>query len=199
MGVGRWLALPAVALASLLAACGGGHQAASVPIAPAKRLALPVIETKDDPDYDSDNYAGEPDNERELFGHPASAADARAVAVVVKRYFAAAARDDGALGCTLLYSPSAESIAQTLGGPGGSPGLQGSTCAVVMTKLFAREHRRFRAAAVKVTAVRVSFSRGAVQFRFGDDRATLYTLVHRERDAWKMYDLLYIKHPEYVE
>jgi hypothetical protein len=195
-----WLAIGGAAiLAAGLLACGGAHRAATAPGA-AAHPALPAIVTSEDEDFDSDRYKDEPDNESEPVGHPAGAADARAVAAVVKRYFAAAAREQGAAACALLYSVFEELVAQTYGGVGGAPELSGNSCAEVATKLFRQQHRQLRAAtSVKVAAVRISFNRGIAQFGFGAGRPTLYTMLHRERARWKMDEMLYSEHPVYVE
>ncbi len=201
MSVKPWLTVGGAICASGLLACGGAHHAAIAPGVGARQV-LPAIETSEDEDRDSDHYKHEPDNERELVGRPAGKADARAVAAVVKRYFAAAAREQGAAACSLLYSPFEELVAQTYGGVGAAPAMRGNSCAEVAGKLFRLQHRQLRhATSVRVAAVRVSFSRGIARFGFGASRPTLYTMLHRERGRWKMDELLYSvnsEHPEYA-
>jgi hypothetical protein len=188
-----------------LGACGGarhgaGSASGSSSGGDAGRQALPRIETSGDEDFDSDTYPHAPDNENEVFGHPANATDTRLVTALVKRYYAAAAREQGAVACGLLYSVFEESVASTYGGPGGPPSLRGGTCAVVMTKLFKEMHQRLSdGGTVRVAAVRVDLNRASAQFGFGGRRATQYTSAHRERGAWKMYQLLDIGRPVIVE
>lgn len=195
------LALLAVAGAGL-GACGsapGGSGSASRPAS--KRLALPAIElSRADDDSDSDTYPHELDNESEVFGHPAGARDARLVTALVKRYYAAAAHEQGAVACGLLYSVIAESLPQTYGGPGGSPSLRGDTCATVLTKLFAQLHQRFSdGTTVRVASVRVAFNRATVRIGFAGMKPARYTAAHRERAAWKMFGLLDVGYPLGVE
>ena len=133
----------------------------------ARRQKLPAIEVTEDADQDSDKYGNEPDNEHEVFGHPADATDARLVTVLVERYYAAAAHEDGAAGCGLLYSPFAESLVEAYGGASGSPNLHGDTCAEVLSKLFTQLHNRLSdGTTVRVAAVRVAFSLASVRFGF---------------------------------
>jgi hypothetical protein len=163
--------------------------------------ALPQIELKGDPDSDSDTYPGEPDNEHELLGRPVRAGDARAVAALVRRYYAAAARGDGAAACRLIYAPTAEAIPAVYGGPGGPAYLRGKTCAAVLSKLFRHYHKRLSAedTALRVVAVRVYLTRGSAQFGFGGKKPTRYIMVHRERGAWKMFMMLDVGQPFHVE
>lgn len=199
MSAKPWLAVGVVICAAGLLGCAGTHRAATASGAGA-RQTLPAIETSEDEDFDSDHYRHEPDNEHEPVGRPTGEADARAVAAVVKRYFAAAAREQGAAACALLYLPFEELVAQTYGGVGAAPAMRGNSCAEVASKLFRQQHRQLRdAASAKVATVRVTFSRGIAQFGFGASRPKLYTMLHRERGRWKMYELLYSEHPEYVE
>jgi hypothetical protein len=185
-----------------LGACGGGSGSASgaSPQKSAGRAALPTIEVTEDADLDSDKYGNEPDNENEAFGHPAGATDTRLVTALVKRYYAAAAREDGAVACGLLYSLFAESVAETYGGPTGPSNLRGDTCAGVMTKLFTQQHRRLSDGThLKVAAVRVDLNVASVQFGFGGMKPTRYVLARRERGTWKMDLLLDLGRPVGVE
>lgn len=168
----------------------------------APAAALPQIELKGDPDSDSDTYPGEPDNEHELLGRLARARDARAVAALVRRYYAAAARGDGAAACRLLYAPTAEAIPAVYGRPPGGPAyLRGKTCAAVLFKLFEHLHKRLSAedTALRVAAVRVYLTRGSAQFGFQGKKPTRYIMVHRERGAWKMFMMLDVGQPFHVE
>jgi hypothetical protein len=196
------LALLVAALVGVcLGACGSARDGTgSASRSSSKRLALPTIENLTDEDYDSDKYPHEPDNEHEVFGHPANARDARLVTTLVKRYYAAAAHEQGAVACGLLYSVFAEAVVQTYGGPGGSPSLRGDTCAAVLTKLFKQLHRRLsNGTTARVAAVRVNFNFASAQFGFDGMKPTQYILAHRERGAWKMYVLLDVGHPRGVE
>ncbi len=163
----------------------------------ASHPALPKIEFRIDDDSDSDKYPHEVDNESEALGRPADAADARSVAVLIERYYAAAAREDGAAACRLIYSTFADSIPEDYGQ---SPGLRGDTCAVVLSKLFKQLHGRLRAgSSVRVGSVRVDLNRARAVLGFDGMKLNRYTLAHRERGVWKMDTLLDLDHPIYVE
>lgn len=185
-------ALLAVTLLSLgSGACGGaGEDAGSVSHA-AAGVALPKIEVKGDADSDSDRYGNEPDNEKELLGR-ASAGDARTIAALVERYYAAAMAEDGAAACRLLYRPRAEAVPGSEGSSPAPPGLHERECAAVMSKLFKRFHKQFSAEGIrlKVISVRITLNRGAVQIGSGGMKPYHYIMVHRERGAWKI-DMLF--------
>jgi hypothetical protein len=203
--------LPAALCVSALlvlgaSSCGGSGATAGSPSGAdgvdgsATHLALPVIEITKDDDDDSDKRPHEADNESEVFGHPADATDTRLVTELIKRYYTAAAHENGASACRLLYSVFAEAIPETYGSSTGPPGLRGDSCAVVMTKLFKQQHRQLSGGAtVKVATVRVDMNRAVALFGFDGRRATHYRLAHRERGAWKLEMLLDVERPVGVE
>lgn len=109
---------------------------------------------------------GGSDNNIPAYGHEASASDKRAVTVLVKRYYAAAAANDGSTACSLLYSNLANAVPEDYGKPPGPVYARGKTCAVVMSKVF--EHlagRRADLAATKVTDVRIYRDHGFAELR----------------------------------
>jgi hypothetical protein len=139
--------------------------------------------------YDSDDYAVL------TFGHEASPAERQVVTALVKSFYAAAAAEDGAKACSLIYSLLAESIPETYGEVAtGPPELRGKTCAVVMTKLFKRDHQELvvHNATLKVTGVRVEAKNGFVllDFKGVPDR---HVVLHRELGAWKIDSLFALK------
>jgi hypothetical protein len=147
-----------------------------------------------DNDYDSSGNSNyDKDDSVTLdYGHEASAADMQAVTALVERYYAAAAADDGAQGCSLMYSILAEAIPEDYGQPpAGPPSLRGKTCAVVMSKLFNQRHQQLAAdsATLKVIDARVEGNRGFALLSFKAMPARSI-VIHRERDAWKIYALL---------
>lgn len=116
----------------------------------------------------------------------------RPLTTLVKRYFAAAVADDGARACSLIYSLYAETIVETYGQPpAGPPELHGSTCAVVLSKLFRLHHGQLVAEArtLAVTGARADGNRGLVLLRFHGIPAHNLE-VHRERGVWKIDDIL---------
>jgi hypothetical protein len=145
-----------------------------------------------DSDEDNDNPGNSrydnDDNPVLYFGRSANAADGRAIAGLVKRYYAAGAASDGARACPLIYSVVAESVAEEYGQ---SPALRGSTCAVVMSKLFKQRHRELAAdvTGLEVILMRVSGNRGVALLRFGTTRERR-VFLKREGGVWKMNVLL---------
>jgi hypothetical protein len=90
------------------------------------------------------------------FGHAANASDRRAIASVVKRYYAAAATGDGGTACKLSFSLLAESLVEDYAHTPGPLYLRGlKTCPQILTKLFSHIHAQLTEP-VAVTGVRVS-------------------------------------------
>jgi hypothetical protein len=90
------------------------------------------------------------------FGQAASAPDAQAVAALVERYYAAAAAEDGARACALIYFILAEALPEEYGGPPGPLYLSvAATCRAVETRVFVHFHAQL-AEPPRVTGVRVN-------------------------------------------
>jgi hypothetical protein len=124
------------------------------------------------------------------FGHAADAADRRSVTRLVTRYFAAAANADGASGCRMLTPLVAETVAER---DGGSPQLSGSTCAVVLSKLFARYHSALveKQRTLMVTGVRVQGARALAILEFPTMPEKIRQIDGRRvRGSWKLFELL---------
>lgn len=121
------------------------------------------------------------------FGQNASNADRRAVISVVRRYHAAAAADNGAKACDVIYTLLTEAIPEDYGQPPGPPSLRGKTCAVVLTKLFKQPHGRHIDVTVgrHVIGVRVKGNRGLALMSSGT-RVESSLPVRRERGVWKV-------------
>jgi ketosteroid isomerase-like protein len=195
-------ALPVVALLALgLAACGGtggrtgsatqtASSAAAAAPPPATNATLGVAQGRLEPDYDGD------DSTVLGNGQEATAADTRAIAALVERYYAAGARGDGAGACALTSPSFAATIPEDYGqelGPAIPPGaetyLRGArTCTAVLSLLF--EHLRGQlAAAVEVTAVRLKGDYGYAIVGSATLPASLIE-VGREGGAWRIDGLL---------
>jgi hypothetical protein len=148
-----------------------------------------------DKDNDSDNksnsYYDRDDKSVRGFGQAASAVDAQAVTAVVRRYFAAAAAQDGTTACSLVVSDLARAVPEDLGRSPGPPYARGNTCAVVMSKMFKENRPQLTAyaAMLKVTGVRLKGDRGlaVLGFRTLPGRQIGVT---REGDVWKLAALL---------
>jgi hypothetical protein len=201
-------ALLAIALSSVGAsACGGTRGSLGVASRASSSVAVtasgptqtrPGLPTDGDGDNDSPSnsrYDGD-DSAVLYFGHAVSAAEARAITGLVEHYYAAAAVNDGATACSMIYSIIAESVVEDYGQSSGPSAVSGKTCATVVSKLFNQHHRELvsKAAALKVTRVRVEGDRGVVLLRFGAT-SERRILVHYERGTWKMDDLLDIGVP----
>jgi hypothetical protein len=144
--------------------------------------ALHSRQGRSDNDGDGDN--GNDDNR---WGYAASPVYRRAVVALLERYYALASAGDGAAGCSLTYSLLAEEIPELYGEPPGPPGLRGSTCEQVMSKLFRQKHRQLVAdsATLEVIGVRVKRLRGLalLHFRGSPERDIP---VHLEHGAWRV-------------
>jgi ketosteroid isomerase-like protein len=147
-----------------------------------------------DRDNDLDNRGGtyfDVDDKISLdFGHPAGAADRRAITELVKRYYVLAAADDGAGACALLSAPIATSIPQTIG-TGGPWYFRGRTCAEIMTKIFAKNVYQLAAYAASIRVVTVGVDH--------DEAVTVFavkghpgrgTRALREHGIWRMNALV---------
>jgi hypothetical protein len=163
---------------------------------------LPQPEFKDDADLDHDSYGLGPDPDTtRVFGHPASAADTRVVGSVLRRYYAAAAAQDGLAACKLLYSPLGESVVEDYGSGITDKPTGGETCAVVLSALFKHLHPSFStdSATLRVVAVRVLRERGSALLSFDGKRPENYMELHRERGTWRVTRLVDSTQPVLVE
>ena len=118
------------------------------------------------------------------YGPRASSAEARAIAALVKSYYAVSAAGDAAHACLLLTSTLAEGLATDPGQPGG--GRQG--CAGPMSALLRQQHSRFVAEGLStmvIVAVHVKGDFGLAVLGF---RATPESqiVLQREGGAWKI-------------
>ena len=101
------------------------------------------LETRIDHDHDNDVGAPEDDasNSAALSpGQEASKSDKHMLKALLKRYYEAAAAENGAAACAMLYRPLANSVVQDYGKPPGPVYMRGSTCASAMKLLFKHFH-----------------------------------------------------------
>jgi hypothetical protein len=106
----------------------------------------------DNPTPESYRFPDSDDKAAFAYGHQASAAETRTITGVVTRYFAAGARADGAVACSLLLPTLASLVADEVGGKA-RPSDRGA-CAPVLSVLFKHMHAQL-AGAVHVVEVRV--------------------------------------------
>jgi hypothetical protein len=135
--------------------------------------------------YDKD------DGEFSDLGHAASGAQRSTIAALVVRYFALAAAEDGAAACPMVLPSLANGVPEEFGRSPSPPYMRGTTCAVVLSKLFRLNHRQVAVerATLKIADVRVDHDRGFALLRFKGlpNRFMPVTLV---AGAWKMGGLL---------
>jgi hypothetical protein len=126
------------------------------------------------------------------FGRAANPGETRAIAALVRRYFAAAAAGDAASGCALASAIFAESLPEEYGGPPAPRYLLGAhTCRAVLARVFERLHAQLvqLAKALEVTGVRVRGNRADALLGWRAWPAGLME-VRREGGAWRIDELL---------
>lgn len=137
---------------------------------------------------DNGNYHDSDDLVVIQYGRAASAAQARAITAVVKRYYATAAAGDGAAACSQLV-PSLVKATPVVYGQFGAFYLRGAkTCPGVTARLFKHFHGQL-AHPVHVTSVRVQGDNGLALFGSRTMPASYMTLM-REGGAWKITRIL---------
>jgi hypothetical protein len=160
----------------------------------------PAAYVKGDDDTDSDDYTdhyrGDDYTVRD-YGQEAGAARQRAITVLVKRYFKAAAKGDVAVACSLLSSRLAErrDLSTAVPADYASPrtaALHGEACVQFMSDLFRLSEQQLAAADIAtlvVTSVRVKGSVGLALLGFSVAKERQIP-VRREHGAWKIDALL---------
>jgi hypothetical protein len=123
------------------------------------------------------------------YGHKASAADQRMITALVTHYYAAAAHDDGARACSLLYLPSAKTVEEDYNNVPRS--MNAKTCDLVMSKLFKQNHHQgvIDHATLKVLRVRVEYYEALALVHFATWPAARQIIAEREGDTWKILEL----------
>lgn len=175
----RWSVSLAIVLFGLgLSACGGAGRGAS----PSASLSS------------HGESAGSGSSEPAAYeGYgPKDEADEQKVAAIVERYYAAAAADDGAKACSMLYSHMANSVAEDYGQPPGPPELRGKTCAVVMSKVFKHRDGQPTAdlTAITVIGMRTNKDNEALALLRSPAMAFGEISLHRQGSSWKILQLL---------
>lgn len=203
-GMKPLLSLLAVApLSAGVCACGGANgnagsasQAASRTVATAATAATAPAPVLSKADRDMDNDIGAPsddtnNNSTLHFGHAANASDRRAIASLIRRYYATALAQDGAEACSLLYSTVAEGAPEDYGlSPPGPPYMRGTTCPAVMNGLFKHFHAQLAAdvSKLQVASVRLVERHGIAVLAFGSMPERRIS-VKREGRTWRVETL----------
>lgn len=151
---------------------------------------LPKVKDADDGD---DDPASNDDEVVVDYGKAASPADQKAIANLIRGYYAATSADRGSAICSRIYNVVSETIPENYES---STGLKGATCATTMTKVFA-SHRRQAArdlSELKLTRVRVEGAKGRAMVYVGKHPEP-YFEVHRQGSEWKMQTLFAVGLP----
>jgi hypothetical protein len=124
------------------------------------------------------------------YGHAPSAADARDLTLLAGRYYAAAAREDGASACAMFTAVFAKSVPEDYGrGSAGATYLRdASTCPQVLTLLFRHLHAQL-SVPIEVMRVRVKGDRGLVLIGGRIIPASLFE-AQREAGSWRAVGML---------
>jgi hypothetical protein len=140
-------------------------------------------------DRDGDHDNNDDDSYVLGFGHVADAADNREITTLIRRYFAAAATNNGRQACSILTPFVAEVVVEQYGH---TPALRGGSCAQVMSKLFAHEHRELVGKHDNLRVIRVGVE-GDVA-RVGLEFPEIHTIrqirMRRQGNRWTVLDVL---------
>ncbi len=191
------MALAAASLCLGMDACGGaeneGRAAPKRPAAERGAAGSPMGDQDDDNPGGGGYYDGD-DGSVRFYGKAASRTDTRAIAALVKRYYAAAAAGRGAQACALTYFIDVETLPEQYGHPPGPLWLRGAdTCTAVLTRVFAHYHRQLTVP-VQVTGVRVNGLHADALVGFATLPAGVVK-ARREGASWKIEGLLAVPLP----
>jgi hypothetical protein len=195
-----WLLVTALLSASL-SACGAGTGAGSSPashdssaaatISTAAHATEPGGYLKEDADKDGDDgyYPNGPKQDDEqilaLYGGKAPAAEARAIAALVKRYYAASVAGNGAGACALL-SPGV--VAGVVALQQSQTARGSSACATAIAPLLAHQHQRLLAEEPATMVVTGVYAKGELGLALLGFRSAPESdiVVAREGHVWKI-------------
>ncbi len=143
------------------------------------------------PKLDRDNDGDNNDDDAHVldYGHAPTAIERNQLATLVSSYYRAAAAGNGAKACALLMPFVAESVAENLGH---QPNLRGTTCTVVMSKLFKSRHTLIanESASLKFYAVRVNGDKALTILSFANLPEVRQLTERRERyGTWRVLEL----------
>lgn len=148
-----------------------------------------------DADFDNDKldeeapYFDTDDGAIRRYGRPADAGETRTLSALVKRYYTAAAKADGATACSLLKAKLARTAATAYRNGGGPRYLRAAmTCGMVLSLLFEHNPERMDGA-IAITAVRVEGDQARVLVGSRKIPASVVSLV-LEGGRWRLDGLL---------
>jgi hypothetical protein len=170
--------LSALLVAALLcvsvAACGGASGGSGSAASEANR-----------PDRDNDGDNNDDDAHILNYGRAPTATETQQLKALVTDFYAAQAAANGAKACSMLYPPMVETIPEEYGN---NPGIEGSTCAEVLTKLYKREHQTLahKSATLKFYLLRVKGGEKGLALISFDAPEVRQILERRVNGVWKM-------------
>jgi hypothetical protein len=140
-------------------------------------------------DIDNDLDKGDDDAGVLYYGQAAVGAEKQAIMSLVARYYAAEATANGSAACALLVPFVAESVVEDYGH---NPGLRGSSCATVMSKLFEQQHKLLVAenATFKLYALRVLGDKALIVLDYSVLPEVRRMTARRIGGQWKVLYLL---------
>ncbi len=134
---------------------------------------------------------GDHDNHQAIvgFGVSASATEQRFIANAIRRYYAAAAVEDGNAACALLARSFARTVAPEYGH---TNYLQGASCPAVLSKLFKRAHGEFAAdhRTLILDTVRLKGESGIAIVSWTQSSREGQIALRREHGVWKVAALI---------
>jgi hypothetical protein len=151
-------------------------------------------EPKDrDGDIDAESaghYYDRDDGSVRKFGRPATPSERRPIVALAKRYYSAAASDDGARICAMIYRPLARSYVETVGehGPRFVRGLK--SCSQILSRFFGGASQSV-AFDLRLGITQVRVARGIGLVVLGNKPFPIRVLeVVREHGKWFLYGSL---------
>jgi hypothetical protein len=179
-----------------MGACGGASQHPGSAHGTSSTASLAGASARER-DGDGDNDAlgvgspHDPDNDAApTYGSAADEVDARAIARLLRLYYAAAGAGDGRVACSLLQPTAVEALVEQHGPGKGPRALRGSGCAQIASKLLRRHRRELTegAAALTVPIVQMRGDRAWAVVDLGGAREYV-ALLHRADAGWKFVEL----------
>jgi hypothetical protein len=122
-----------------------------------------------------------------FFGHEASGRDRREIVGLMRRYYAAAARADGAKACRMIHTLTIESIREEYEERTG----RSASCASIVADLFRRRRHQLAldSATLEIASIRVGEDSALVLVDFAKAPLPNHIAAHREAGAWKIWEL----------
>jgi hypothetical protein len=169
---------------------GGGRASATPSETSGPLQANTTPRNREEHDRDEDDFTPVPDdqNPSPVGFAPAGPADRLAITELIKRYYAAALKMDGAKGCSMFGAAMARAVPVTYGEHGARFLRRAAgTCSAVISLLFRHEHRLLvrEVPELKVARVSVLGNQGVAFLLFGRLYERDITEM-REGGTWKI-------------